>query len=247
MSVIYALFLGILQGLTEFLPVSSSGHLVIVQSFISGFGESEILFDVILHLGTVFAVLIYFRKRIVSFLKLEYLKVLFLATLPASFFGLLFNNQIESVFSNIRLTGLALLVTGILNLSIDRYKTSKMKIGSKNALVIGIAQAIAIIPGISRSGSTIFAGVMQGIDRKKAVEFSFILSIPIILGANILEISANLLVIGGNWSSYLIGFITAVVAGYISIKFMLEFISRKKFKYFGYYCIALGLLCLMMF
>jgi len=191
MNFLFAAFLGIIQGLTEFLPVSSSGHLVIAQKLIPSFTQPGILFDVILHFGTLFSVLFFFRKKLLSYLNIKYLTILALGTLPAVVVRLLFKSQIETLFHSVRVVGFALLLTGTMNLLTDKIKSKDQRLTTKNSFLVGLAQAVAIIPGISRSGSTIFAGVAKGIDKKKAAEFSFILSIPAILGANILEIFSH--------------------------------------------------------
>ena len=246
MNFLFAAFLGIIQGLTEFLPVSSSGHLVIAQKLIPSFTQPGILFDVILHFGTLFSVLFFFRKKLLSYLNIKYLTLLALGTLPAVVVGLLFKSQIETLFNSVRVVGYALLLTGTMNLLTDKIKSKDQRLTTKNSFLVGLAQAVAIIPGISRSGSTIFAGVVQGIDKKKAAEFSFILSIPAILGANILEIFSHGL--GGNFEplAYFSGFVVSALVGYFSIKVVFSAISSKKFKYFGIYCILLGTIILLL-
>lgn len=244
MNAVYAALLGIVQGLTEFLPVSSSGHLVLAQSLIPGFSQPGILFDVVLHFATLFAVLTYFRLAILK-LKFNYLWYLAIGTIPAVIVGLLFKDAIEASFASTRFLGIQFMVSGVVNLLIDRAKPGKAGVGSKNSFVTGIAQAIAIIPAISRSGATILTGVAQKIEPKKAVEFSFLLSVPAILGANILEIASH----GTSGivfsADYLFGFVAAFISGFLAIGLVFKFLLNKKFKLLAYYCFAVGIIALL--
>ena len=158
MNIIWSVVLGIIQGLTEFLPVSSSGHLVIAQHFIPGFSQPGVMYDVILHLATLLAILYFFRKKIFK-LGLKYYQLLLVGTIPAAVLGFLFQSQLEKMFGNFKMVGVELVITGILNLLVDKVETRKTNISNTNSLLIGISQAVAIIPGISRSGATIFTGV----------------------------------------------------------------------------------------
>lgn len=243
MNVFQAGILGIVQGLTEFLPVSSSGHLVLFQSFIPGFSQPGVLFDAYLHLGTLVAVLVFYYKRILK-LDFRYLKILVLATIPAVIVGFLLKDYIDLIFQNTKLVSFALIITGFMNLRTDTNKESADGINNKKGFLIGLFQAFAIIPGISRSGSTIFAGTYFGLKKEKAAEFSFLLSIPAILGANVLE-----MVKGGTNQllsiNYIAGFICSFVFGLVCIKILLKVLQTNKFKYFGYYCIGVGILSLL--
>jgi undecaprenyl-diphosphatase len=242
-NLIYSIFLGILQGFTEFLPISSSGHLVIAQNLIPGFTQEGILFDVILHAGTVLAVLYYFRKILLK-LESKYLLLLLAGTIPAGLIGVLFSSSIEKLFNGVSLVGFALLFTGILNFFTDKTKGRSKEISMKKSVLIGMAQAMAIIPGISRSGSTIFVGTSLGIKKKEAAQFSFLLSVPAIVGANAVQFLKY--GFGGteNIIFYIVGFIAAFISGVVAIKFVLKFLLGGKFKLFAYYCIALGILVL---
>ena len=244
MNLITSIFLGILQGLTEFLPVSSSGHLVIAQSLIPGFTQEGVLFDVFLHAGTVLAVFYYFRKTLLK-LTSKYIFLLLIATIPAGLVGLFLNSSIEKLFSGGYLVGFALIFTAILNFFTDKAKKGSKKISVKNSILIGMAQALAIIPGISRSGSTIFAGTSLGIKRKEAAQFSFLLSVPAIIGANAVQFFKYGSGTTGNIMFYGAGFIAAFISGVIAIKFVLKFLLAGRFKLFGYYCLALGLLVII--
>jgi len=239
MTIFWAAVLGLVQGLTEFLPVSSSGHLVIVQHFIPGFSQPGVLFDVILHLATLLAVVYFFRNKIFT-LGRKYYLLLIIGTIPAGLFGLLFQSQLERTFGDFRMVGLELIITGILNFLIDRVKTTDKPLTKTNSFLVGIAQAIAIIPGISRSGSTIFTGVKLGVDRKKVAEFSFLLSIPAIMGANVMQVLSRGFTSTFNPIYYLTGFIFAFISGFLSINLVLKTLAQRKFTYFGIYCLVIG-------
>lgn len=244
MDISSAIFLGILQGLTEFLPVSSSGHLVIAQSLIPGFSQPSILFDVIVHTGTLFAVLFFFRKKIFKLTK-KYLLILLIGTIPAAFVGLFLDSYVEPLFESVKVVGLALLITGIFNLLVDKLETAKEKISKKESFIVGLFQAFAIIPGISRSGSTIFASSKLGIKRKEAAEFSFLLSVPAVAGATFLELFETGSAIAASYSFYIVGFLFSFIAGYFAIKIVFSLLIEKRFKLFGYYCLLLGVTTLV--
>lgn len=242
MGIIWAAVLGMIQGLTEFLPVSSSGHLVIAQKLIPGFSQPGVLFDVVLHLATTVAVLAYFWRRIVEILKKDrrYIVLLLVGTIPAGLAGVFMRDFLEGLFTNSRTLGLEFLFTGVLAIATDYLVTRKEKIGILDSFWVGVAQAIAIIPAISRSGATIFTGSLLGINKEKVAEFSFLLSIPAILGANVLEIAKHGSVLEVAPVNYLVGFGMALVAGLVSIKLVLSTLHTRKFKYFGIYCLILG-------
>lgn len=244
-SYFQAIFLGIIQGLTEFLPVSSSGHLVIVQKIIPDFEQPGVLFDVLLHFGTLFALFYFFRRKIFA-LSLNYLKLLVLGSIPTAVLGFLFRNFLESTFS---LGGIFLasqfLITSLACYFSDRFGERKKEIGLKDSLFIGLAQAISILPAISRSGLTIFAALQRGIDRKTAAEFSFLLSIPAVLGANILEIASYNRSIALDPGIYLVGFAVAFFTGIFSIRLTISLLSRRKFRFFAYYTALVALLSLL--
>jgi len=244
MNIFWSLVLGAVQGLTEFLPVSSSGHLVLVQQLVPSFNQPGVLYDVVLHMGTLLAVVIVYWKKIIK-IDLKFVKLLIIGTLPAVFVGLIFQDIVESAFSSLVVVGLALLVTGILNIKVDRFTPNKKTITPRNSLLVGLAQGVAIIPGISRSGSTIFAGVKAGITREKAVEFSFILSIPAVMGAGVLQIIKHGFVSVINLPFYFSGFVSAMLFGILAIKLVLKLLKSNKFSFFGYYCITVGIITLL--
>jgi undecaprenyl-diphosphatase len=244
MNIFWAVFLGIVQGLTEFLPVSSSGHLVLAQKLIPSFSQPGVLFDVILHFGTLFTVVYYFRKKIFS-LSYTYLTLLIVGSIPAALFGFLFKDLLESTFS---IGGIFLafqfLITSLICYLSDRSEKGKKEIAIKDSFIIGSAQALSILPAISRSGLTIFAAIQRGIDRKEAAEFSFLLSIPAILGANLLEIASYRNEFSLQPFVFLLGFLTAFFTGILSIKLTISFLTQKKFKIFAYYTAFLALISL---
>lgn len=248
MNYFWALFLGILQGLTEFLPVSSSGHLVIAQSIIPNFRQPGVLFDVVLHLATTLAVVIYFRKKLKIIISRDrkYIVFLIVGTIPAALIGVLFSDILERMFLNVAAIAWQLLLTGILCILIDKIKNGINDLSVRNSFLIGISQAVAIIPGISRSASTIFTGSFLGLEKKKAAEYSFLLSIPAILGANILQYIKYGSAIEIDALYYTVGFIAAMIFGYLSIRVVLTTLHKRKFKYFGIYSIILGISVLVL-
>ncbi|MFH1192045.1 MAG: undecaprenyl-diphosphate phosphatase [bacterium] len=262
MSIPQSVILGIIQGIAEWLPISSSGHLVIAQEF---FGlQNSTFFDIMLHIATtmvVFAVFWNDIKEIIKALfkrdfKSEYGKLaifIIIGSIPTGIIGILFHDTFEKMFSNLWAVALGLMITGIL-LFFTKRKTieagdspAKTKeLNTKKSLLIGVVQGIAIIPGISRSGSTISAGILAGVDRIKVARFSFLLSIPAILGALLLEAGKlkNLATNNTNSASILIGMVIAIIIGYISLKLLLKIIKLDKFYLFGYYCIILSFILL---
>ncbi|MEI7903863.1 MAG: undecaprenyl-diphosphate phosphatase [Candidatus Firestonebacteria bacterium] len=251
MSLIEAIILGIVQGLTEFIPVSSSGHLVILQNLFKDFNQPGVLFDSLLHLGTLTAVLYYFRLRLYEILTNKRLLLLIvIASVPTGIIGFVFKESFEKMFSNVRLVGAGLIVTGIVLFFSDRIKSgakSSSKTTFIDALIIGVAQGIAIIPGISRSGATIVSGIYRKLDKQFAMEFSFLLSIPAITGAVILQLrhvakngagSIELL-------PYICGFCAAAIVGYLTIRLVLNFLLQQKLYIFSIYLWLVGSIVLI--
>jgi len=250
MTIIEATLLGIIQGLTEFLPISSSGHLVIGQKLL-GITVAGNVFEVILHLGTLVSVLIVFWEDIwqlitslKSALTQKYIFAIAVGTLPAVIVGLLFKDVITEAFENIRVVSTTLLITGIILLTTKFIKTRMIDISIGRGLLIGIAQAMAIVPGISRSGMTISLGMHLGIAPDKAAKFSFLLGIPAIVGAGILtgfdliKSSEPILPV----SVLIVGFLSSLLVGWISLKWLLGLIRLGKFHWFGVYCILIGMI-----
>ena len=254
MEIINAIILGIIQGLTEFLPVSSSGHLEIAKAILGEkkVGEESLLMTVVLHFATALSTIIIFRKDILEILigLLQFknndsfwfsLKIV-LSMIPAAFVGVFFNNEIEALFGGaLTLVGSMLLVTGLLLFLADKAKASAKKVGVKHAIVIGISQAIAILPGISRSGATISTAVLLGIDKEKAARFSFLMVVPLIFGKMAKDIlSGNIQYETTTFIPLLIGFIFAFLTGIFACKWMIKLVKSSQLKYFSYYCFVIG-------
>lgn len=264
MSPIQAIILGILQGLTEFLPISSSGHLVILPYFLNwDLATTEsYLFNVLVQLGTLLAVIFYFRKDLLTIIK-DFFKQLFagqpfgthnarlgwlliVATIPAGLVGLLLEDAVEQAFSSPMFAGIALLVTGILMVTAELVNKNIGDIHDItiiSALWMGLMQALAIFPGVSRSGTTISGGMFRHIRRESAARFSFLMSIPIMLAAGALS-TYNLVTEVSDMNGFLpimaLGFVTAAVVGYIAIRWLLKFLSDHSLIYFSIYCFLLG-------
>ena len=238
MSFFESIFLGLIQGITEFLPISSSGHLVIVQNLL-GFSHPPIFFDIVLHLATLSAVIVYFRKSLSKYITISNIGNIIIASIPAVLAGLLISPFIESIFSSLIIVGLGLIITGTLLLLTKKLpKSNSNQITTKKAFFIGMFQATALLPGISRSGSTIFGGLLNQVSKKKAFEFSFILSIPAIIGALLLQVASS----STNTISIenIAGFFAAFISGLIAIKALDYIINNEKLHYFGYYCLIVG-------
>jgi undecaprenyl-diphosphatase len=259
-----AVVLGAVQGITEFLPISSSGHLVLGE-FLLKVRFDDISFEVFVHLGTFFSVVLVFRHTILSILRALRLQIIsivrgdaqhhaeqledarlfwliLVGSIPAGLAGLLLESQIETAFASATLVAMMLLVTGGILLLTTFFEAPRERMNLPDALVVGVAQALAILPGISRSGATISAGIFKGVERSKAAEFSFLLSLPAILGASLIELKEMLGHAGsqGSLGVYLGGAITASAVGYVAIRFLLSVIKKGKFQYFGCYCLAVG-------
>ncbi|MDR2898931.1 MAG: undecaprenyl-diphosphate phosphatase [Clostridiales bacterium] len=249
MTVLEAVILGLVQGLAEFLPISSSGHLIIVQNLL-GLKNNMLSFDVLLHVGTLIPVFIVFWQEIFALIKRPFQKMtllLIVGTLPAVIFTLLLGDIIDSLFAGGLFLAIGYVITGILLLVSDRLKLGKKTekdMSIADALAIGTVQAIAITPGISRSGSTITGSLFMGLTKDAAASYSFLLSIPAILGATVLQLKdivtgeSSLVLI--DFAPALAGFLTAAVSGYIAIRFMLNLIKKRKLKFFAVYVFILA-------
>ena len=256
MTVFDALILGMLQGLTEFLPVSSSGHLVLAQELLD-VKNNGIAFEVVVHLGSLLAVLIYFRTRIVEIIKSIFDKTLiyprkiilfiFIGSLPAVVAVLFFKDFFEEAFSNPYLTSIMLIITGIILSSTQFIKIGSEQMKYKSSIIMGIGQALAIMPGISRSGTTIAIGMMAKVKPSEAAEFSFLLSIPAILGAVLFKYDELSSISADLTGLYLIGLVTSFIFSLIAVYAVLKIINKGKFQYFGYYCLAAGVFGLYLF
>ena len=250
MTIFEAALLGIIQGLTEFLPISSSGHLVIGQKVL-GISVAGNVFEIVVHLGTLVSVLIVFWSdiwQLITSLKStptqKYIFAIVIGTLPAMVIGFLFKDVISEAFENIKVVAVTLMITGLILLTTKFINTKLKDISAGRGLLIGIAQGMAIIPGISRSGLTISLGMYLGIAPDKAAKFSFLLGIPAILGAGLLtgldlmESSEPTLAL----SVLIVGFVSSLLVGWISLKWLLGLIKSGKFHWFGVYCLLIGLI-----
>nr|WP_321453946.1 undecaprenyl-diphosphate phosphatase [uncultured Carboxylicivirga sp.] len=259
MGILESLILGIIQGLTEFLPVSSSGHLEIVKAMFGTHvvAEESMFMTVILHGATALSTIVIFRKEIGEILgglfqfkwneqTIFSLKII-LSMIPAAFVGVAFSDQLETLFeSQIVLVGFMLLLTAALLFLADKAKTTEKGVSYSNAIVIGIAQAIAILPGISRSGATISTSVLLGIDRTRATRFSFLMVVPLILGKMAKDLlSSEFTVAGASAMPVIVGFIAAFITGLIACTWMIKLVRKSKLTYFSVYCAVVGLIAII--
>lgn len=248
-----SVLLGLLQGLTEFLPVSSSGHLVLAQSLIPGFEQPGVLFDTLLHGGTLLAVVVYFRRDVQAILasllpggdpsRRRMALLLAAATVPTGLIGVVFKAPLEALFHAPRSAAAMLLVTGALLWASEVLARPRMGLeglGYGRALAVGTAQGLAIVPGISRSGATIAAGTLLGIRGEDAARFSFLLSVPAILGAVVLQLPHVDSLEPARLGTYVAGVVAAFAAGLWAIRFLLTAIRRGRFRWFAVYCWLLG-------
>ena len=271
MDIIQAIIIGIIQGLTEFLPVSSSGHLLFIQHFLN-VSDSSLAFDTLVHLATLVAVVSFFYKDILQLLHAWWLSIgdilqkrfqegvkkdpykrvawfVLAASIPVGLIGVLFKSQVEGIFNaGLYIPAFFLFVTGtILYLSqrINNPSVTFENMGIKETIFVGLAQACAILPGLSRSGTTIAAGLVIGLDKEFAAKFSFILSIPAILGAILVQAKDIGASMDTNFLAMLFGFLAALISGYLAIKWVLQLIQNKSLDIFAYYCWIVGILVFM--
>jgi len=245
MSVLEAIISGIVQGAAEFLPISSSGHLVILHRLI-GLKEPQIVFDIFLHVGTLIAVFIVFWRDIVDIFTTKKMLGVFilLGTAATVLFVLIFGANIEALFINVKFVGGMLILTGVWLIFGTFIRFGSDGLSGFKAVLIGLAQGIAAIPGISRSGVTISTALFLGIDVKTAARFSFLLSIPAIIGAFFFKMK-DVVSVGIN-AGYFIGLITSCIVGVLSLKLLLRVLCGNKFHIFGFYCIFIGALTLIL-
>lgn len=272
MGYIEAIILGLVQGLAEFLPISSSGHLALLQHFFNVEADKVLLFTVLLHLGTLISVFIIYWKDIWELIIELFLTfkdlftgkglrlrerpirklgvMIIVASIPTAVIGLLFNDFFEGLYSSVASIGVGLVITGLLMFFSERIGSANKgieKMNFRNAIFIGILQGIAICPGISRSGSTLVGGLTTGLKREFAVKFAFLISIPSILGSFILELP-DAIHAGTDPSllgPILVGVVVAAVSGFAAIKGMISIVSKQKLKYFSYYVWVLGAFCII--
>lgn len=258
MDVLEAIILGIIQGLTEFLPVSSSGHLELAKAILgdTSVPEESLTFTVVLHFATALSTLVIFRKEVAEIFKglfqfkwndeLKFSLKIIISMIPAVIVGLLFEEELESFFGGkILLVGIMLLVTAVLLLLADKAKNTNKEVSFWNSVIIGISQAIAMLPGISRSGATISTSVLLGIDRTRAARFSFLMVVPLIFG----KIGKDVLSGDLNFQSSEMlpisaGFIAAFLAGLLACKWMIAIVKKSKLSYFSMYCAVVGFIAI---
>ena len=253
MTLIDTIILGALQGITEFLPISSSGHLVLGQALL-GIEIPGNAFEVVTHLGTLLSVFCVFWKDIISLVSKinhkesqKYLSFIVFGSLPAIVVGLVGKKMISDVFDSVNLVSSALMFTGLVLFLSQKLKSGSNPISLRNGFMIGLAQAVAIIPGISRSGMTITIAMAMGISGKEAAKFSFLLAIPAISGAGLLTaLDTSFSLISIPYMFLFSAFLSAFIVGYFSLKWLLGLLESGRFHLFGYYCIFVGLLTLIM-
>lgn len=264
MSWVEALVLGVLQGLTEFLPVSSSGHLEIGQALLGTTSEENLFFTVLLHVATVMATIVVFWREISGLFRgtfttskwndeKHYVAMILLSCLPVFVVGMFFKDHVEQFFGNgLTLVGICLLVTACL-LFVSEWLTKHRtveshEVGWRDSLIVGCSQAIAVLPGLSRSGATIATGLLCGVKKESIAQFSFLMVLIPVLGEAFLEcldlISGEVVVPALNWQVLLVGFVSAFVSGLLACRFMLRVIRRQKLSYFAIYCLIVGVLAI---
>ena len=259
METLDAIILGIIQGLTEFLPVSSSGHLELGKAILgdNSVPEESLLFTVVLHFATALSTIVVFRKdvwEIISGLfqfkwneETRFSLKIIISMVPATLIGLFFEAQLEAFFGgDIRFVGFMLLITAVLLYFADRAKDTDRKVTYKNAFIVGVSQAIAMLPGISRSGATISTSVLLGVDKTKAARFSFLMVVPLIIGKMAKDImSGELNFESENTFAMGAGFIAAFIAGLVACTWMIKLVKQSKLTYFAIYCLLVGLVAIV--
>ena len=275
MNSLEALLLGLLQGLTEYLPVSSSGHLTIASHLLGVNADENLMFTVAVHVATVLSTLVILRREIAALLcglfaplssdgsgknllhrmndEQRYVLAIVISMIPIGIVGVCFKDTVEEIFSSgLLIVGICLVVTAVLLLfAYYAHPRKKERISLKDAFVIGLAQACAVLPGLSRSGSTIGTGLLLGIDKKKLAQFSFLMVIPPILGEALLDgikmthSSFAEVMNGISVSALVVGFLAAFVSGMLACKWMIALVAKGRLSFFAYYCAIVGLLCIV--
>ena len=254
LSFFEAVILGIVQGLTEFLPVSSSGHLELGKALLgdTSIPQESMMFTIVVHFATALATLVVYRSEVIDIAKglmlrqnndeFKFSVKILISIIPAAAIGILFSKELETLFTQqILLVGIMLWITGILLIIADKSKSTSKEVTSKDAVIIGIAQAIAILPGISRSGATISTSVILGIYRNNAARFSFLMVVPLILGKIAKDMfDGNLHINDDQISILTAGFLAAFITGLFACQWMIKLVRNAQLKYFSYYCFAIG-------
>ncbi len=268
MGYIEAIVLGLVQGLSEFLPISSSGHLALLQSLFEINEDKVIFFAVLLHIGTLVSIFVVYHKDIYALIKELFLLfkdiftgkglrieerpirklgiMIIVSSIPTAIMGLLFSDYIDKIFGSLTVIAICWIITGFILLFSEKFKNNKKEIEGmkyRNAIFIGICQGLAIMPGISRSGSTIVGSLVTGLKREFAVEFAFLISIPAILGSAILEFPKAIKagIEPSTIGPMIVGFLVAAISGYFAITTMIKIVSKHKMRYFSYYVWIIGL------
>ena len=237
------ILIAVVQGITEFFPISSSAHIALLEHLF-GLFKPSLVREVVLHLATLLAILLFLRRRIWQLLqawikgeKLNYLLGLVVGSIPAAFFGLIFKDTVEQAFGSVRAIGLFMIINSLILLVSREGKEKEGELNWGKALLIGVAQALALFPGISRSGATITAGLLLGLRKEDAFDFSFLLAIPAILGASLLELKE----MGAeSFQPYVLPFLVAFIAGYIALLLLRRIVKKQKFYLFAPYVIIIG-------
>lgn len=263
MDWIQALILGLVQGLTEYLPVSSSGHLTIGQELLGVTGDDNLIFDVVVHVATVLATLVILFKEVVWLLigvcklkwndEMRYAVNILVSMIPVGIVGVVFKDYVEEIFgSGLLIVGICLLITAALLAFSSYYKPrQKENIGMVDAFIIGIAQALAVLPGLSRSGSTIATGLLLGNNKAKLAQFSFLMVIPPIMGEALLDVVKAMkhgsdAVVGDiSTTAIIVGFLAAFISGCAACQWMVNIVKKGKLIYFAYYCVIVGILAIV--
>lgn len=264
MSIIEAIILGIVQGLTEFLPVSSSGHIELGKVILGVEMADPLLFSIVVHAATSLSTIVIFRMDIWMLIKLlfeprlwnagrQYILYIIISMVPAGLVGLLYKSELETFFDgNVRLVGFMLIVTALLLFMTTKVKRKKGKINYLPAILIGIVQAVAILPGISRSGATISVALMMGVSRSRAARFSFLMVIPLILGATLLDVKDYVELQQAGMAAtdsvapiaLIAGFIAAFLSGLLACTWMIKLVKKSKLQYFAIYCLIAGIVAI---
>ena len=264
MELFQAIFLGILQGITEFLPVSSSGHLVLARSLFGRDLEAGITFEIVVHFGSFCSIALYYRKLIAEILgdlfksvtpegiknemyktnsNIKFCLFILISMIPAMIVGFTMQDTIEDLFMNPFFVSCMLLITGTLLFSTKFVKDPQKEVNGVRSFIMGIAQAFAIIPGISRSGSTISVGLFSGMKREEVANFSFLMVLPVLAGAMLLAVM-DLMETGIEAAAVItlvVGFFTSFVSGYLALSYLVKLLKNAKFYYFSYYCWVVGI------
>lgn len=259
MDVIDAIIIGIIQGLTEFLPVSSSGHIELAKEVLNAQvpGENNMVLTIVLHAATALSTIVIFRKDILQIIKglvqfkwnddFKFSLNIVISMIPAALIGVLFEDELDAFFTGqVMLVGFMLLITGVLLLLADKAKNTLKSVGIPEAIIVGIAQAIAMLPGISRSGATIGTSVLLGVDRSKAARFSFLMVVPLIMGKMAKDLLSGELNFNSSQTLALgSGFVAAFITGLLACTWMIKLVRNSQLKYFSYYCFAVGIIAIV--